>query len=249
MFKTGVSVSDAMRRKSPRAPSISLDEAVDRAISIYDKERRHAAPTDIIAQNLGYKSANNGAALSVIASLRSFGLLEKAQVGKLSVAKELETYRFAPTEEMKSQLRIKWLKTPAVFSELLESYKSSLPSDVTLRFDFIQRGFTPASAESTLAVFRRSVDFAKYFEQQLHDPDDVDERAPEIYESELQQPLPASPQICAPDPTSDCDRIPVRLVGGRRAWLEIPTPFHEADKARLIAQINLILTEEDDLQP
>lgn len=42
------------------------------------------------------------------------------------------------------------------------------------------------------------------------------------------------------------DRIPVRLTAGRKAWLEIPTPFYAADKARLKAQIDLLLAEDDE---
>jgi hypothetical protein len=42
------------------------------------------------------------------------------------------------------------------------------------------------------------------------------------------------------------DRIPIRLPGGRRAWLEIPPVFYEADKARIKAQIDLLLTEDGD---
>lgn len=251
-------MNDVLRKKSPRAPSLPLDESVERALKIYDKERRHAAPTDVIAQNLGYKSANNGSALSTIAALRSFGLLEKAQEGKLAVAKDVEAYRFAPTDELRSQLRIKWLKTPNIFSELLEKYEEGLPSDASLRFDLIQRGFTPASAESTLVVFKKSIEFAKFFEESSSD-----DRKAENQETEAEaddQPAAASVHVqsrpaesvspaaasVAPD---GYDRIPVRLTGGRRAWLEIPTPFFEADKKRLIAQIELILTEDDAEDP
>jgi hypothetical protein len=247
-------MNDVLRKKSPRAPSLPLDESVERALKIYDKERRHAAPTDVIAQNLGYKSANNGSALSTIAALRSFGLLEKAQEGKLAVAKDVEAYRFAPTDELKSQLRRKWLRTPSIFSELLEKYAEGLPSDASLRFDLIQRGFTPSSAESTLAVFKKSIEFAKFFEESSSD-----DRKAEGVETEAEaddQPAAASVDVqsrpvenVAPAAASVApdgyDRIPVRLAGGRRAWLEIPTPFFEADKKRLIAQIELILTEDD----
>lgn len=44
----------------------------------------------------------------------------------------------------------------------------------------------------------------------------------------------------------ELDRIPVRLTGGRRAWLVIPTPFYSADKSRLKAQIDLLLTAEEE---
>ena len=43
------------------------------------------------------------------------------------------------------------------------------------------------------------------------------------------------------------DRIPVRLPGGRRAWLLIPSPFFTADKDRLKAQIDLLLAEDEDM--
>ena len=45
---------------------------------------------------------------------------------------------------------------------------------------------------------------------------------------------------------SDRDRIPVRLDSKRRAWLEIPAPFYEKDKMRLKAQIDLLITDDDD---
>jgi len=248
-------MNDVLRKKSPRAPSLSLDESVERAIRIYDKERRHAAPTDVIAQNLGYKSANNGAALSAIASLRSFGLLEKAQDGKLAVAKDVEAYRFAPTDELRSQLRVKWLRTPNIFNELLEKYDEGLPSDASLRFDLIQRGFTPTSAESTLAVFKKSIEFAKFFDLQPTDVRGGEGTEPEVAADEPPAPVSSNAQswpvdVLPANATSvtppGYDRIPVRLAGGRRAWLEIPTPFYEADKKRLIAQIELVLTEDDE---
>lgn len=237
-------MNEAARKKSPRAPSIPLDEALERALAIYDKERRHAAPTDVIAQNIGYKSANNGAALSAIASLRAFGLLEKAQDGKLAVSKDVESYKFAPTDELKSQLRIKWLRGPGIFNQILDQYPEALPSDGNLRFDLIQRGFSPGTAESTLGVLKKSVEFARYFESRQKAPDVEELASPD---DEMGSPSTSVPdQSFAPmHDSSKSDRIPVRLMGGRRAWLEIPVPFYEADKARLIAQIGLILTDDD----
>ena len=49
-----MSMVDTPRKKSPRAPTMALDEALDRAMKAYDKERLHAAPTNVVAQNLGY---------------------------------------------------------------------------------------------------------------------------------------------------------------------------------------------------
>jgi len=250
---------DAPRRKSPRAPSIALDEAIERALKVYDKERRHAAPIDVVAQDIGYKSANNGAALSALASLRYFGLLDRQEGGKLAITKDVESYHFAPSEELRREILLRWLKSPPLFSELLEKYEGGLPSDGSLRFDLIQKGFSPPAAEEALRVFRRSVDFAHYFDRssQLgNEPEESGddttrpERAPagglagavaRIPAAEEREALPA---VAESEP--NLDRIPVRLVGGRRAWLLIPSPFFVADKARLKAQIDLLLTEDEE---
>jgi hypothetical protein len=45
---------------------------------------------------------------------------------------------------------------------------------------------------------------------------------------------------------SSSDRIPIRLPGGRHAFIEIPMPFFAADKDRIKKQIDLLLTQEDE---
>ena len=150
------------RKKSPRAPSISLDEALERVLRVYEKEKRHAAPTEVVVQDMGYKSANNGAALAALASIRYYGLLEKPQEGKLAVTKEFESYQFAPDDDVKRGLLLRWLRSPQVFADLIDRYPGGFPSDKNLRFDLMDHGFSPASADSVVSVFRRSIEFAGF---------------------------------------------------------------------------------------
>lgn len=56
----------------------------------------------------------------------------------------------------------------------------------------------------------------------------------------------SSAPLVPKDVNDEGDQIPVRLPGGRRAWLIIPTPFFDADKARLKAQIDLLLTQDEE---
>jgi hypothetical protein len=241
---------DGIRKKSPRAPSMPLDEAVERAIRAYDKERRHPAPIEAMAQSLGYKGANSGTALKAIASLRYFGLLERPGEGQLAISKDVESYQYAPSEDLKRELRIRWLKNPPVFSDLLDKFKGGLPSDVTLKYELIQKGFLPDSAAEVLSVFRQSVEFARFFESESSDaPQPKLELAPDIALAsgipEAEEPKQSvAIEPLAPIDSSSMDRIPVRLSGGRRAWLVIPEPFFAADKERLKAQIDLLLTED-----
>lgn len=248
-----------IKKRSPRAPGVALNEALERVFQIYEAERLHPAPTDVVAQALGYKNANNGAALTLIASLRYLGLLSRPKDGFLAVAKEVEAYKFAPDETMKRSLLIGFLRRPQLYAELLERYSSGLPSDANLKFELIQRGFAPNTAETALTVFRKSVEFSGYFDgasNSTSEPASIDGDG-EMLGSQIgtteQQKLEASAtenlfgqQIQLTPGLINIDKIPVRLSGGRRAWLYIPTPFYGADKSRLKAQIDLLITEEDE---
>jgi len=245
------------RKKSPRAPSIALDEAIERVMRVYENERLHPAPTEVVAQNLGYKGAASGSALSAMASLRYYGLLERPSDGFLAVTKEVETFKFAPDERLRRSLLIGFLRRPALFAELLEKYSTGLPSDANLKFDLIQRSFLPGTAADVVAVFRRSVEFTGYFESSAPDVLPAAVAEFEVGEEEVgvvpsppestaraQRSLPALPPDI-PD-AEQHDRIPIRLPGSRRAWLVIPSPFYAADKLRLKAQIDLLLTEDEE---
>ena len=249
-------VEQSPRKKSPRAPSISLDEAVEKALRVYEKERLHPSPTDVIAQHMGYKDANNGRALSALASLRYYGLIERHSNGLLSVTKDVENYKFAPNEEMSRAYLRRFLATPPLFSELLDRYSSGLPSDGNLRYELIQRDFLPSTAESLVGILRRSTEVAQVFDQR---PNGEPSPQPIEVEDEIETPpktVPSTPAAKHHTQTpmddrsgeeSGHDRIPVRLSGSRRAWLLIPHEFRESDKVRIKAQIDLLLTEDEEL--
>lgn len=250
---------EALRKKSPRAPSMSLDEALARVMKVYDRERLHPAPTEVVAQHLGYKNANSGSAMSALASLRYFGLLDRPKEGLLSVARQVESYKFAPDEKLKRSLLLSFLKKPPLYNDLLEKYESGLPSDPNLKFELIQRGFVPQAAEPALAVFKASVAFADYFGGEFGNAveEDAEVDSQDSFLAAIDSSSAEDKGAIASSSASrheelddpQVDRIPVRLPGGRRAWLLIPTPFYEADKARLKAQIDLLLTSEEDNSP
>lgn len=261
---------EVVRKKSPRAPSINLEEAIERALSAYEKDRTHPAPTEVMAQHLGYKSANNGRALGAIASLRYFGLLDRPKDGMLAVSKAAESYKFTPDAAHRRELLINFLLAPPLFKELLEQYKSALPSDATIRYELINRGFLPGPAEACIAVLRKSVEFADYFrvpalaEQDNVEPPSASAEVDSVGvgfhvmvpkedppPSSVQRQLPVSPQPAVVSAlfgaaAGEGDRIPIRLAGGRRAWLVVPEQLFEADKVRLKAQIDLLLTVEQE---
>ena len=234
---------------------MGLDEALERALKAYDRERLHTAPVEVVAQNLGYKSANNGAAMSAIASLRYFGMLERPKEGLLSVSREVEAYKFAPSEVQRHTMLLGFLTKPPLYGDLLEKFQSGLPSEANLKYELIGRGFAPPAANAAMSAFIRSVNFVGYFNSVQVAPlalAEDDQVVPELMSpvgnltaASLQQTAPlAAPPNDAND--GQMDRIPVRLPGRRRAWLVIPSPFFSADKVRLKAQIDLLLTEDEE---
>lgn len=250
-------MSAIVTKKSPRAPTISLRDAIERALKAYDRERLHEAPTEIVAQNIGYKNANSGTALSVIASLRYFGLLTRPKNGYLAVSKDLESMRFAPTDEQRQSLVIQFLMKPDLYVDLLKKYEAGLPSDATMKYDLIQRGFIPAAAETVLSAFKQSVEFANYYgavsanedsseSPKVPDPDEANDDIPppENLIQTRQQSISTNATNHAQE--NDSEKIPVRLSGGRKAWLLIPGTFYKADKDRLKAQIDLLLAEDEE---
>lgn len=265
-----------VRKKSPRAPTMALPDALDRVEKIYAQEGRHATPTDIVAQALGYKSAGNGSAAQAIASLRYYGLLERPKEGHLAVSKDYESYKYSPDEAQKQAFLIGWLRTPPVFSTLLDKYDGRLPSDANIRYDLISMGFIPAGADAYVSVFRRSVEFSRFFEQAAAQQEHDEQQSPLLgvadpnplqAEMLLRMPAPqmhATGHVAQPAPAAhgaalaggataqaqthneDVIRVPVRLSKGRCAWLELPIPFYEADKKRLKAYIDMQLADDAD---
>ena len=243
-------------KKSPRAPSMPLQEAIERASMAFDRTQLDEVPTDMVARNIGYKSANSGAALSTIASLRYFGLLVRTKNGFLAVSRGMESYRLASSEVEQRALLLQFLTSPPLFADLLKKHDAGLPSDAALRRELLERGFNQSGVDAVLQAFTQSVAFAQYFPHPgesnaaaLQAPSNpqhasADETTPPLSDEAAQQ-AHAIDQHGHPG-NGDGDSIPVRLSGGRRAWLVIPNPFYQADKARLKAQIDLLLADDED---
>src|SRR5207249_11431587 len=60
--------------RSPSYPGINLEEAIERAKIIYERERRHETAENTILEHWGYKP-KSGAGIMTLAALKAFGLL------------------------------------------------------------------------------------------------------------------------------------------------------------------------------
>src|SRR5690349_1390279 len=63
------------RHRSPNYPAVGLRDAVERVRSLYKADGKAGAPPDVAATHIGFASAH-GEAMSVIAALKKFGLVD-----------------------------------------------------------------------------------------------------------------------------------------------------------------------------
>jgi hypothetical protein len=241
--------------RSPNYPLKPLDWAVQTALGLLHKEGKHAVPVDIVAQNLGYKDATNGKVRRILANLKAFGVLDKAAGGKLAVSPDVARYKIMPTEDGKKAILEQWLRKPAIFAKLLDKYDHDLPSDNVLLFELVDEyGFTEQAAANLISVFKASLSFVLMNESENGAMIENDEVQDSDEEEFVQPPKTIASSVKITEPHSESTQIesdstvryPVRLAGGRMAWIITPEPFFEADKKKLLAQIGVIGTEDED---
>lgn len=247
----------SVRKRSPRCPSIALEEAIQRIGDLYDKESKHAVAADAAAQGLGYKDAKSGAAKTMIASVSYYGLLKRGADGKLSVSSDFEKYKYAPDDDVKAKFINEWLKNPKVFGELIARYGDDFPSDAALKYELIEMGFKPDAAEDALNVLKRSVDFVKsqggiaLTVEAVGDEEDIQDDCEEVVEDKVVE--ERNPDIggqrgaAMPNlPASDFKTVTIFLPEGREALLYVPRPFYKKDKVAIKRQLNALLADDED---
>lgn len=237
------------RVRSPRCPSVNLNEAINRASFLYEKENKHFVAAEVAAQGLGYKGANGGAAKTMIASLSYYGLLRRSGDGKISVSPDYEKYKFAPSDEIKSQFLNAWLRNPKIFSELLEKYHDTLPSDSALKYELIEAGFKPDAADEAATVFRDSLNFVKTQGTLSPAVEETDSNATTPNKETAPAPSEKQPHIQQPKAQQldgELKSITIFLPRKREAILLVPRPFFEKDKEIIKRQLDAFLTDDDE---
>lgn len=239
--------------RSPNYPIKPLGWAVEQALGLLEQEGLHGVPPDIIAQYLGYKDAKNGNSRRVLANLKAFGVIEKVASGKLSVSQDVQRYKLMPTENEKNIYLKQWIKKPLLYKKILNKYGDDLPSDAVLLFELVDEyGFSEVAAKKAIKVFRESLSFIST----SNDSDEIDMDDDSFDEELIEPPIVATTERAkllnsqTQQPLSQNDesfKYPVRLYGGRMAWVEVPVPFYSTDKEKILAQIQVIGTDDEDI--
>lgn len=151
--------------RSPSYPGVDLEQAIERARTLYQAERRNRVPVQTALHDWGYKSLT-GVGAVVLAALKKFGLLEDEGSGDArhvrltDLAMRILQDGRESSAERDAAIREAAL-TPSIHRQLWDEYGGELPSDDNLRFKLLrERAFTESGVADFIPEFRRTIAFA-----------------------------------------------------------------------------------------
>jgi len=148
------------KSRSPRAPQISLQEALVKVGAVYEKEHTHKANREVIAKDMGYRGLS-GSSATVLASLRQYGLLEGSG-DSMRVTENATVILELPAGDPDRAAAIQRVAlAPPLFAELNDKFGSKLPSDENLRLYLVKKGFNRDTANTLIRTYRETLSLVK----------------------------------------------------------------------------------------
>ena len=153
------------RGRSPEYPGLNLEQALDQAKVLQNKERKNAAPINAILKHWNY-APKSGLGLRAIAALERFGLITSEGHGDNRKARISEdAFNILIDERPNSEDRVRLLQSaalkPTAHIEMWQAYGPDLPSDETIIIDLRNRNYTEAGAADFLDEYKSTLAFAK----------------------------------------------------------------------------------------
>ena len=152
----------AQRHRSPAYPAITIDEAVERARTLFSREGKHAALATTAASHWGYKAKSSGG-LQTIASLKAYGLLTDEGSGsqrKVSLSEDGLTIVRDEREVSpeRDQLIAEAAFRPKIISEMWERFGTKLPSEDTVKhFLVVDLEYNPSAVSDIIRAYQSAV--------------------------------------------------------------------------------------------
>jgi len=147
-------------KRSPGYPMISLDEAVQKAKTLWDKDKNNYIPLAAAYEHLGYKS-QGGYSARIIAALKKFELISEKQNAIKLTEEAVDLALHNQSDERYIEIIKKLALKPAIYEKIFNKYNGTIPSDSTLRIELIkEHQFNPESVEDFISSFRKTIEFA-----------------------------------------------------------------------------------------
>lgn len=146
------------RQRSPNCPQIAFSEAIERGRKVYHEEHTYPAAKIAVAKDLGY-SGLNGRSLTLIGSLRQYGILEGSG-DALRVSDAAVAYYELQEGPERQQAISQMVFKPALFAEMKEQFGDVLPSEANLKHWLIKKSFLPKAAADIIRVYKANLELA-----------------------------------------------------------------------------------------
>lgn len=207
------------RERSPEYPAFDLEEALNKARVLYEKEKRNPAPIASVLKDLDY-STKSGAGLRAVAALEKFGLVAAEGSGvnrKVRLADDGFNIIIdqRPNSPDRDRLIQEAALRPTAHAGLWSKYGKDLPSDDTLRYELRTRGFTEGAAQDFIREYKATLVFAKLRQGDILTPKEKDNTPPPLGD-DPQQTLASNP-----------DTLKLPIARGEWALLQAAFPLTE----------------------
>lgn len=163
MSHTGTAPQEdkAKRHRSPNYPAVGLQEAVERVKRLYEKDGKAGASPEIAAVHIGFQSAH-GAAMSVVAALKKFGLVDTVKDRLVPSQRAIEIINLPENDARRLQALKDAALNPPIYRELIEQHRETgFPANDVLESELkTYKGFNPNAVAAFVKDFRDTLDFA-----------------------------------------------------------------------------------------
>lgn len=229
--------------RSPSYPSISLDEAIERAKVLYKYEKRNPTTPEVLVTHWGYSpKASNGRLL--IATLKKYGLLEEVTGGATRVLRltRLAMDIILLEEPEHREERMKAIQEaalmPKIHSDLWEKWGADLPSDPSIRAHLIrERNFNDSYVNTFIKEYKRTLSFAKLDDANSfarggandtigESGDDEPRQTARVSQGETMLPA-APPAVTSPATPIGSPTAAPGGIAGRSGMMEMPVPVRD----------------------
>lgn len=173
--------------RSPAYPMLKLEDAIEKARTIYNADKRSYTSRPVIVQHLGYKDENSGVGNRELSALRQYGLLEE-KGGEYRVSDTAYAILFlSDASDGRGAALAQAALSPTIFKDLWAKYRSDASEGTLKDFLIHKREFNPASVDQVVSNYKATIMFAK-LTNVSHTEAEEDQESPELLEVQERQP-------------------------------------------------------------
>ena len=211
-------------KRSPGYPMIGLDEAIQRAKTLWDKDKNNYIPLAAAYEHLGYKPKGSYGA-RIISALKKFELIYEKQDAIKLTEEAVDLVLHEPSDELYIETLKKLALKPAIYEKIFNEYNRELPSDSTLRIKLIKDfEFNPESVDDFISCFKKTLEFAGLIENKKIDKEEKDK----ILLNKEKKMITSRDSGYGVDSSKLMIEIPIPVSETELASLKMPYPLTDA---------------------